>query len=300
MSSPPSLVQLQHTHELLLARMLQMTGQKPMPVAAAASSSSAASSSRSAPGLMRGVGVVAVSGGKSKEDAVLSYIAKNRNKGTSDKYSSAWTMFERYLTKRNKSQADMDEFDIADYLRERVEDQGVAATTMSGDRSAIADRLKNGPLRELCNAKVVSDMMSVLRTVATVSKPKQHMSAELMRELVNAHDARGPTGNEHEWIRERNLFLMLLMMLAFLRQSEAVALLVEDVEVKLLMIGGVPQRVLHVFIARSKTDQARAGHVTLLGASSDASFCSIARLERLSLIHISEPTRRTPISYAVF
>lgn len=217
---------------------------------------------------------------QTKKQRVLEYIALNRNAGTRKAYGSSWGGFARYLEKHNIVEKDLDEFDVADYLRVRVDEQGVAAATLGNDRAAIADRLKNTPNKHVVHTETVASMMAVLRTQAAPSKPKQHMAAELMRELVETHDAKGPSGRQNVWLQERDLFLMLLMMMAFLREGEAVALKHSDVEVKSLPVQGKIQKVLHIFIARSKTDQEKVGHVVLLGEDlKNPSCCPIRRYD---------------------
>lgn len=213
-----------------------------------------------------------------KQQEVLEFIAQNRNIGTSRAYASGWAGFARYLEREGINQKDITEWAVADYLRERVTVHGVAASTMSSDRSAIADKLKHTVHKDIMQSAVVAEMMSVLRTQAAPSKPKQHMSAALMRELIVAHDQAGPSGGANAWLKERDIFLMLLMMMAFLRESEAVALTLNDVELKAVRLAsGATQQVIHVFVARSKTDQAKVGHVVLLGVDNDATVCPVRR-----------------------
>lgn len=242
----------------------------PSPPAAAAAAASSSSSSV-------GPASAAVTP-SSKQQKVLGFIEKNRNAGTSRAYASGWAGFVRYLEREKIAEADITEWEVADYLRERVEEHGVAASTLSSDRSAIADKLKHTKHKDITNGLAVTSIMAVLRTIAAPSKPKQHMTKELMRELVVAHDRGGPSGRANAWLDERNIFLMLLMMMAFLRESEAVALTPSDLEVKTMRLKGVDVQVLHVFIARSKTDQAKVGHLVLLSADErDTAFCPVRR-----------------------
>ena len=223
--------------------------------------------------------------GVEKSQRVLQFIAQNRNPGTSRAYETGWKGFASYLLREGVSESAITAWDVADYLRERVEVQGVAASTMGGDRAAIADRLKHTPLKDVVHHRVVADMMAVLRTQAAPSRPKQHMSAELMREMLLAHEKAGPSGKANAWLRERDLFLMLIMMMAFLRESEAVALTRKDVLLKKLRVDGKERSVLHVYVARSKTDQAGEGHVVLLGANdADPLCCPVRRFRRYTAV----------------
>ena len=216
-----------------------------------------------------------------KSTRVLQFIAQNRNPGTSRAYETGWRGFASYLRREGVAEDAISPWDVADYLRERVEVQGVAASTMGGDRAAIADKLKHTPLRDVVQHRVVAEMMAVLRTQAAPSRPKQHMSAELMREMLQTHEAAGPSGRVNAWLKERDLFLMLLMMMAFLRESEAVALTRKDVLLKKLRVDGKEKMVLHVYVQRSKTDQAGEGYVVLLGANdADPLCCPVRRFRR--------------------
>jgi integrase len=212
-----------------------------------------------------------------KSQRVLQFIAQNRNAGTSRAYEQGWKGFASYLRREGVGEDAITPWDVADYLRERVQVQGVAASTMGGDRAAIADRLKHTPLKHVVHDGVVADMMAVLRTQAAPSRPKQHVSAELMREMLLSHEKAAPSGRANAWLRERDLFLMLLMMMAFLREGEAVALTRKDVLLKKLRVDGKEKWVLHVYVARSKTDQAGEGHVVLLGANDDDPLCCPVR-----------------------
>lgn len=207
---------------------------------------------------------------------VKGYIAENRNQNTSRTYASGWAGFQRYMEAKGWQLQQITGFHIADYLRERVEKQRVAASTVAGDRAAIADALKHTPQRAAVEHKVVGEILAVLKTQAAPSRPKQHMSAELMAEMIAAHGARG---SERSWLEERNICLLLLMMLGFLRESEAAALKMEDAVVKEESVRGERVQVLQLAIVRSKTDQGKNGAIVLLGENKqEASQCPVSRL----------------------
>jgi site-specific recombinase XerD len=217
-----------------------------------------------------------------KETRVKAWLENSRNQHTRQAYASGWAGFERYMQRCAVTVATVTAMDVADYLIERVEVQGVAASTVSGDRSAIADKLRHTHKQAIMEEPIISDVMTQLKNKATQSKPKLHMSKELMKDIINAHDARAREGGEGvSWLEERNIFLMLLMMMAFLREGEAVALRVEDIEVKSVTVRGVVTRTLQVYIIKSKTDQARNGAVVVLGEGrAEAAYCPVARYEK--------------------
>ena len=97
------------------------------------------------------VGVAAAAGSSSSRatvDGVKAWIATNRNQRTQRSYASGWRGFSRYLIERGTTAGDSTFAveDIADYLRIRVEEQGVSASTVKGDRAAMlaqANQLPN-------------------------------------------------------------------------------------------------------------------------------------------------------------
>lgn len=227
----------------------------------------------------------ASSGGpqSTKRQKVAEWIARNRNVGTSRTYASGWAGFARYLQQEGVAETRVQECDVADYLRWRVEELKVSAATVAADRAAIADHFKHTALKGVTQGGMVADMVAVLRTKAPPSKPKMHMSAELMREIIRGHDATcEKLSLQQRWIGERNMCMMLVMLMGFLRESEAAALTKEDVGIKTVEVKGGSKQVLHVTITKSKTDQARVGAVVLLGGNAvEPALCPVARYERL-------------------
>jgi hypothetical protein len=227
----------------------------------------------------------AAASSSSKQDRMREYIAANRNPGTAKSYASGWAGFALYLGAAGLSDSSFDAADVADYLRMRVDDMGVKYSTLGNDRAAISDRVKHGPLAGITNSQLVVDMMHVLKTRAEPSQPKQHVSAELMRELIDLHEEamRGPTvqGQGPSWLKERNIFLLLAMMMGMLRESEAVAVQLKDCHVRPVMVKGVQRRALSIAILRSKTDQEGKGQIVLLVEDvQNPRCCPVKRYEK--------------------
>lgn len=221
---------------------------------------------------------------------LLQWMRARGNQSTQRTYGSGMNGFRKYMQHEQRAVEAATEEDVASYLRERVEADGVAASTMQSDRASIADFFKHTPSSGITHTPLVSSVVSVLRTLAAPSRPKRHMSAELMRDILSemdgraephAHAAAGATA-EVKWTDERNVCLLLLMMMGMLRESEATGLRVSDVEVRSLGPTGTHRRIVRLFIRQSKTDQAKAGAVVLLGENtSERSSCPVWRLERL-------------------
>ena len=121
--------------------------------------------------------------------------------------------------------------------------------------------------------------MGVLKKIAPQPKPKRFMSAELMAELIQLHEARPSL--LVTWLEERNICIMLMMMAGMLRESELVALTREDVQIKELQLHGKRVTVLEVLVRQSKTDQGGVGQLVLLGEDKEVQQrCPVARLRR--------------------
>ena len=210
------------------------------------------------------------------------WVRLNGNANTRRTYESGWRGFTRYLAEEKIAMEKLQACDIADYLRLRFEDGGVAAATIAGDRASIGDGLKNTSARGLHLDPLVKAAMKICMNRAAQSKPKQHVSSELMRALVQQLDGKA----DADWIDHRNVALLLTMMMGMLRESEAVEIRMEDVHVKFIEQaaaaggnGGAESVMLQ--IRGSKTDQAKKGASVMLAANnSDPTLCPVRRLER--------------------
>ena len=210
------------------------------------------------------------------------WVRMNGNANTRRTYESGLRGFLRYLDDNGIQLAATRACDIAHYLRLRFENDGVAAATLAGDRSAIGDGLKGTPGHGLHLSPLVTDTLRLAMQKAAQSKPKQHVSAELMRALVKQHDSDPSV----DWIAHRNVAMLLAMMAGMLRESEAVALRMEDVRVQYVeqaaaAAGGEVAESVSLTIRQSKTDQAAKGAVVMLATNpSEPSMCPVRRLQQ--------------------
>ena len=253
-----------------------------------------------------------------KSTRMFQWIRENQNSNTRRTYDSGFRGFQSYLQQEGIERSEILPVDIADYLRQRLEQDGVAASTIAGDRAAIADALKYEPnveMRTMHLAPIVCDTMKLCMTKAAQSQPKQHVSAQLMKEIVDYYMLSDklctnlclitPSSqvSTQMWMNERNVCLMLVMMTAMLRESEAVALKLEDVffqeeangvgavsELSMSAAAAVPFN--HVawvgpklsqvalMIRQSKTDQRKIGADVLLAVNwAVPNLCPVRRLQ---------------------
>ena len=245
------------------------------------------------------------------------WVQSNGNANTRSTYESGWKGFCRYMTDvmgvnvTNASLNSLKPCDVADYLRRRYEDDGVAAATLAGDRAAIASRLKYTDNNMIHVHPLVADTLKLCMNKAAQSTPKLHMSSELMRDIVTSNDCRvedraGKMVNPSDWISERNTTMMMVMMAGMLRESEVVELRCGDVETERVIVDNgltiypneasvVGQTVLLVWtpfavytitamrlhIRESKTDQAKKGAYVMIAPNErERSMCPVQRLWR--------------------
>lgn len=232
-------------------------------------------------------------GAESKLERMQQWVRNNRNHNTHRTYESGWKGFKSYLDEEGTSEKKVTVADIVDYLRKRFEEDRVAAATLAGDRAAIGDHFGFEPgMSGLHIDPLVAETLRIAMNGAAQSVPKQHVSAELMRELAAIHDA----DPRSDWRGARNL-AMLLTMMGGMRQSEAVELRVDDVRLELEdeaagapAAGAGPLSLEAVEAARvnsvtlhirsSKTDQAGKGATVLLRSNSDEpALCPVRRLQ---------------------
>lgn len=217
----------------------------------------------------------------SPEERVRSFIKEHQNQRTSKAYATGWAGFASYLTKNGIAEEAITSAHIADYLSSRWRDQGKTASTICGDRAAIAYRLKQVNKSKLMEDRLVVDTMNLVRQKASQSKPKRHMSAELMAELIRHHEEKVSQTKSviSVWRSERNICLMLFMMMGMLRESEATSLKTTDVEIRTEVVKGESRELVALLVNQSKTDQAGVGAVVLLDSDPmHPSHCPVARL----------------------
>ena len=187
--------------------------------------------------------------------ATLAFIGENRNKNTASTYASGWKRFQGYMDKVGVTGKEVTEVEVAAFLQERYQKDGVKASTLQADRAAIADGLKLFK-NEATTGTMVGAMMAVLVTKAVPSIAKRHMSLDLMRDVLQTLEKEGvvdaaianTAGLRQAFLARRNACLLLVMLLGMLRASEAVVL--TDENVVLSVEKGVT--ILSLFIRRSK------------------------------------------------
>lgn len=210
-----------------------------------------------------------------KATLLQKFIHANQNPNTRRTYDTAVKGFHNYLNRESVSLDNVQPVDVADYLRTRITEQRVSASTLAGDRAAIADNLKYTSNAGVHLHPLVKDTLKVCTSMAVQGVPKRHMTTELLETIIRKHDSFVPKS----WVGERNMAMMLVMMAGMLRESEATALRMEDVEMPESNGGETPTHMI-VRVRRSKTDQNGKGASVIVTASANTRMCPIRRLRQ--------------------
>lgn len=132
--------------------------------------------------------------------------------------------------------------------------------------AAIAAGLRYTDATALQSPLVTEMKKAVKRTVAKDHRAKEPMTPQMLREMALRV-------NVSSLEQTRNYFMILMMTLAMLRESEVVVLQMDDVWVEEHPNGD--GKVLYIYIPWSKTDQPGDGHTVMLAEMSDYLLCPV-------------------------
>ncbi len=220
--------------------------------------------------------------------AAEAFIGGNRNKNTALTYAGGWKRFQGYLTRVRVAVEEVTEVEVAAFLQERWQVDGVKSSTLQADKAAIADGLKVHK-NSAAAGRMVTEMMAVLATKAEPPTPKRHMSLELMRDILKSLKREGdvaaagasPPAIRRALLARRNYCLLVFMLLGMLRASEAVDLEEGDVVLESNVSAAGVQETVSLFIRRSKGDQERKGEEVRLGQNKgDELACPVGAYKR--------------------
>jgi integrase len=137
--------------------------------------------------------------------------------------------------------------------------EGYMGSLRNGDMFRYGDQEK---WDTIFKDRLVGDAKDVAKKLAPEPIKKKPLTMEMLEGIM------GKAEKENQFKATRNAFLVMLMMYAFLRQSEAVALTVDDVKIEEVKEEGRTQEVLCIRVKKAKNDQLGKGHVRLLQGAS--------------------------------
>ena len=143
-----------------------------------------------------------------------------------------------------------------------------ASSTLGVLSSAVSALFRYSTVEPTQN-QLTKDVLKTLRRLAKQPKGKKPLELAHLKQMAVL------VKPSFESIRD--YFCLLLMTCAMLRDSEAVHLTVDQVWVE--VVDG--ERVLFVFVEKSKTDQTRIGHTIVVGTPSDPRLNALFWLDLL-------------------
>jgi integrase len=153
----------------------------------------------------------------------------------------------------------------------KLQERGLGSGTInSGALSAIAADYKLSDLLSPTRSSMVSEAKAVIKRIAKPpGKGKLPLPPSMVARMVGA--------STDSLIDVRDVFLIILMMAGFLRESEASDLEVKDVWLEIH--DGI--ELLYILVVKSKTDQERRGHTIVIApALNMLEACPIAFYKR--------------------
>lgn len=214
-----------------------------------------------------------------REQETLAFMRAHQNSNTSGTYASAWQGFERWVraveNPQRVAEARIDperptETDVAAYCRHIVTVKGNTIGSAHTAIAAIADRLRyrTNERYNPCTGRILAQMIHVLTPEAAPREQKEHVSAELLNQIV------GATAQAANGTSRRDACMFLLMFAGLLRRSELVRMNRGDVRIE---TDGAGATTMRVHINRlAKNDKARKGHERLFAQQAeDAPICLV-------------------------
>jgi integrase len=156
------------------------------------------------------------------------------------------------------------------FMKDTLEKRKLARSTLVKVIPAAVENLfryeTESPARDLEGKALLKDTKRTIGMLTEKSKPKLPIirsQLEAMAEICLAEPQ-----------EVRDMFMLLLMFVGFLRESEAVALLVTDVWIETIPETG--QEALYVVVRKSKTDQLSENATIVIGGCPGNRLCPVA------------------------
>ena len=191
---------------------------------------------------------------------LIAWIEQRRNQNTKASYSTYSKQYLEYAA--FKGFDPKSEITLASFMRASLE-RGLSRSTINSSiLSAAADLYRYDDV-PITRGPLITQLKKVVREstpTPTQKKPLEMEHVRRMASIVKPH-----------FLHVRDYFMILLMTVCMMRESEAVALLSTDVTLDIT--GGA--WCLVVLVQKSKTDQERTGHTILVSPSATRLTCPL-------------------------
>jgi hypothetical protein len=189
---------------------------------------------------------------------------------------------------RNRALAQTDDSDVVLYIRHLLE--GKKSVSGNGTIvvaiSAIRNHFKYDALKSaMLSSTMVSDAVKIGKRDAKKVVKKKPLTVHMliaMHAWYTDEASRVYRSDMINWTDVRDICMMILMMAAFLRESEVIMLLATEVKFTQAVIGGVQREIVEIYISRAKNDQSSQGHLIRIGDASESAVCPVFWMKLLS------------------
>jgi integrase len=173
------------------------------------------------------------------------------------------------------------------FMRDALVGRKLARSTLVGVIPAAVENLfkyeVDSPARDADGVALLKHTKRTISMLTPKPKPKLPILRRQLEEMAGIC--------QDELLEVRDMFMLLLMFVGFLRESEAVGLMHTDVWVEVIAETG--QEALYVVVRKSKTDQLSENATIVIGGCPGNRLCPVAwyrlywgkRLDSLFLFH---------------
>jgi site-specific recombinase XerD len=209
-------------------------------------------------------------------------LKENRPVNTSRAYT---TYGKQYLVFADtRGMVPNDPVTVGCFMRHALEERGLSRSTIVDSiPSAVNDLFRYDPEGSPTQHQIVQDVKKVVKAHTAPARQKLPVT---VAQLVAITKGTQPTE-----LSIRNTFMMLVMFMGCLRESEAASLGFKDVWVELVE----GKEVLFIFVEKSKVDQFRHGHTIVLEANPGSKLCPV----RWFKLHLKVRRSPTHVFHAV-
>lgn len=225
------------------------------------------------------------------EREVTKWLLERKSVNTSTTYGTYLRQFEEWCRTQGVSAFPSTPAVVARYLI-HLEGKGLRASTINVASAAIASQYALSHLPSPTLDPLVRATRKTISEVATPPSQKLPLTVEMVTYIARRHN------EDRSFVGIRNTCLIILMMAAFMRESEATSLLRDDVWLDTITdhsassssASSTSSPALYFFIERSKTMRDRRGFTVIVPPSKDALICPHTWFRRYRDARIKEAT----------
>lgn len=231
---------------------------------------------------------------KKEKQTAVKWLRQKQNTGTRSTYKSSFAQYGRWMQSRvpPRPVGQTTETDVVLYIRHMLEGKATVAAgnTIQVALAALKNHFKYDPSKlEALRGPMVAEALKVGKRDGKQVVKKKPLTVAMLHAMyqwyVAASDRTGASG----WTDSRDLCMMILMMAAFLRESELIQLVPADIQIKTMITpaaanGQEGERViLEVYVRKAKNDQAGQGHLIRIAEAKESPICPVFWVKLLLL-----------------